>query len=730
MEENFEDPLIRTMVEHSVVTKEKCASIMHGKSKTIRNVNLCIGSLLMECSQKKWLEVMTEKLLNLHFVLQSQASGGIGGTIPDFHYIPVPGKENGERILHRNERKINLMRTGREPTEQEIALSPLGNPNTERSRELCWMIPYRSTRGVRKLLFLLTFDPHHLAKLRNQKEEMEKAKAYWEALALEQEKIHPTDNPKHLFLHGLTGIHEWIEALFPPEGKEKKEWTRHTVSTTEKEKGALAGLDIYYSNSLVSYGWSTLEKPKGRERSRINLQQILSKKVVLFDPIYGKSTGDIPYKPEYHKQIIRLENTEKEITARAIWESAILQAYSTGASDIHLEPQEEEGKGEINLVISLRKDNEVTFFAKCPSGVGENVVRYALESSGVIRTDTDHGQDGRKTWTHPTEKKTIDLRISVTPMRPGGMQEVVIRLLDNNRLKGGLRELGLETDELEIWRRALALEEALILVSGPTGSGKSSTLFAAVCDIYNRDPKRKITSIEDPIEYSFPFRATQHEIKESTGMTFPAYIRRMMRNDVDTVLVGEIRDRETLFAALQLGLTGHQILSTIHAKSAADTVLRMLEFGPEKYIVSEVTKLVVAQRLAATPCPVCSRTMNSTEAEHEIQKNGGLSRYLGYVDRWKQRYPHIGDGKWKKADGCSSCRFTGVQGKTALQEFLIISKDNKKYLKEGNVGALQNSMLERELYSLETTAWKLAWMGKIPITEAGRLTNSLEENSR
>lgn len=728
MHEILEDPLIHTILDGGLVSREKCAEILIGKSRTYKNVNLILGKLNTIIPQSRWMETMTEKLLNLHFVIQHEAGMGLGTSVPDFHYIPCPGKNNAERITHKEEPVKYKLRTGVEPTEQEIAQSPLALAPGKRSREAAWVIPYKTSRGSRKLLFLLTFDPHHLAELRTNPQEMEEAKIYWEELAKTQGKILTKDNPPHLFLHGLTSLNEWITALFPPEGKEKTEWQRQIVTETEREKGAILGLDIYYSNSLLIYAWSTLEKPKGRERSRVNLQQLLSKKVILFDPIYGKTSGETTATASQQRPIIKIDASEKEITARAMWESTILQAYSTGASDIHLEPQTDEGKREGNLVISIRKDNEVTFFAKCPPGVGENVVRFALESSGVLRSDTDHGQDGRKSWIHPRKKTMVDLRISVTPMKSGNMQEVVIRLLDNGKLKGGLGELGLEPEELEIWRRALAIQESLILVSGPTGSGKSSSLFAAVCDIYHQDPNRKITSIEDPIEYSFPFRSTQHEVNESAGMTFPAYIRRMMRNDIDTVLLGEIRDPETLFAALQLGLTGHQILSTIHAKSAADTILRMLEFKPEPYIVSEVVKLVVAQRLAATPCPVCSKTLSSKDAEEEIHREGGIQRVLAFVDRWKKKHPHIGDGRWKKADGCSSCRFTGVQGKTAIQEFLIIGKNNKKYLKEGNVSALQSSMHERELYNLETTAWKLAWMGKIPIKEAGQLTDTLEDS--
>jgi type II secretory ATPase GspE/PulE/Tfp pilus assembly ATPase PilB-like protein len=729
MDEIQTDPLIKTIEEHSLLPKEKINEIFSGKSRNLRNTNLVLSTLAQAIPSQLWLEGICEKLLNLHFIIQNELGGG--NTLPDFHYIPCPGKKNGERISHAEEKPKHRLILGRTPSAQDIANSPLALCPDGRSRETCWVIPYHNSKGHRKLVFLLTFDPHHLVKLRTNTEETQQAKEYWENLARLQGKISPKESPAPLFLYGLTGLHEWLQDIFPPEGQEKEEWERQLVPEHEREKASTMGLDLYFSSPVAAYGWSTLEKPKGRERARTNLQQLLSKKVVLFDPIYGRSTGTRVTKPEGVKNLVRLPETERELTARAMWQNALTQAYSTGASDIHLEPQKDTGQGESNLVISLRKDNEMTFFAKCPKGVGENVIRFALEGSGVIRSDTEHGQDGRKTWIHPKKKAAVDLRISVTPMASGTMQEVVIRLLDNSRLKGGLGELGLEPEELDIWRRALAIEESLILVSGPTGSGKSSTLFSAICDIHLRDPNRKITSIEDPIEYSFPFRATQHEVKESSRMNFPAYIRRMMRNDVDTVLVGEIRDAETLMATLNLGLTGHQVLSTIHAKSAADTVLRMLEFKPEPYMVSEVPKLVVAQRLAATPCPVCTRTLPLNEAEEQIQAHGGLQRVLAFSDQWKSRHPHTGEkgqGIWKTSDGCPACRFTGVQGKTAIQEFLIIHQHNKKYLKEGNIGSLQDSMKELGLYNLETTAWKMAWKGKISIKEAGRFTNTLEED--
>ena len=730
MDKTREDPLIQTIVDSGLISKEDCAEMLVGKSRTHRNINLCLGKITQLTSQTRWLRAITGKLINLQFVLQSESGTGMTNNIPDFHYIPCPGINNGERIAHPEEIPHYRNRVQSEIGDQDISNSPLLKSPEARSREMTWMIPYKTSKGTRKLLFLLTFDPHHLANLRINPLEVEEAKQYWEAAAINQGQIHPKDNPPYLFLYGLTSLHEWMNCLLPKEGNEKPEWERQIVSQNEREKASILGLDIYYTNDLVAFGWSTLEKPKGRERSRVKLQQLLSKKVVLFDPIYGKSGGDVRLVEPTHRTIYRKDLSHQEITARAMWDNIILQAYSTGSSDIHLEPQAEEGKRERNLILSIRKDNELNFFAKCDPAVGENVVRYALESSGVIRSNTEVDQDGRKSWTHPKKGTSLDLRISVTPMPESNTQEVVIRLLDNSRLKAGLGQINQAPEELEIWRQALAIEEALILVSGPTGSGKSSTLFSAICDIHNRDPNRKITSIEDPIEYTFPFKAPQHEINLSSGMTFPRYIRRMLRNDIDTLLVGEIRDAETLYATLQAALTGHQILSTIHAKSAADTILRMLEFKPEPYILSEVVKLVVAQRLAATPCPICTKILTAREAEEEIHKNGGIQRVLAFNDRWHKKYPSIKEPRWKKSEGCPTCRFTGAQGKTAVQEFLIVNNDNKKYLKTGNVAALQASMQERELYNLETTAWKLAWMGKISIKEAGKLTDALETSAK
>jgi len=724
------DPILNLITGNDLFPKDKMEEEMVGISPTIHNVNEVLYRILPKIDPRKWLDVSTNKLLNLHQIIQHSA-GASASAIPDFHYIPLPGTNNGERILHPQEienpkNRNRLINYDPETwAGYDTKASPLHEVEENRSRELAWKIDYHTSMGTRPLLFVFTFDPHHMGRIRTSKEESHKSKLYWEAAAKSQGILTGKERPEPLFLYSLTGLHEWMEALLPPPKSQKLDWDRHTVPEDEKYQAAILGLDIYYSNTSAAFAWSTLEKEKSREKAKVVLQQILCKRIIIFNPIYGKSIGKTLEEQTKHNKKIHIFKSEEEVTARAIWENTIRTAHNTGASDIHIEPQKGRASYSTHLIVSLRQDNNLNFFTKVSPECAAEFQRCALEASGVTREEY-RPQDGRKSWQNPRTRAVIDLRISVTPV-PDSLPKIVMRLLDNSRLKHGIQDLGLEPEEIEIWDKALALSQSLVVVSGATNTGKSSTLYAALCSIYTKDNRRSITTIEDPIEYKLPFRSTQHQVNEQEGLTYERLIRQFMRNDGDTFLVGEIRDKPTLNAALQLGLTGHQILTTIHANNASETALRMLEFQPDPYVLSEVVKLIVAQKLAGTPCPTCQKSIPPNEIEEKLHRHGGIESVTLYQDAWRKSHPHILQDNWLEGEGCPSCQFTGILGKTALQEFLLINKENKAYLKGGNVNALEDYMKERGFQRMEDVAWKYAWMGRIPVSQAAEITNMLEK---
>jgi len=704
------DKLPALIGELALYPQDKWQEQTVGKSEGIHGHNIILRDIYKEIEELRWLKDMTTYLFcRTERIREIQRVRG--GTLTEFAYIPIPGLNNGKRIKHPCEFE------GKGGIERILTEAPL-----ERSRELAWLIPYKTSTGEKKLVFIFTFDPLTEIKVRTINSEWEKCTKYWKT-AVETQGLIRLDESVSC-LHAFTGLHEWMNVIEKNDGElAPQSWKRQLVAPSESSHGANRGLDIYYSSSIVAYAWSTLEKQKGRERARMLLQQDLCKRVVLFDPIYGRSQGIKGDKKLEALNFLIPGDTEREKMAKSFWDNTIGTAHTTGSSDIHIEPMQVVGRPGCDLIVSLRKDGQLNFHTRVPSDLSADYARFALETSGVIKEENKHPQDGRRGWVNPMTREAIDLRISVTPVG-APIQKIVMRLLDTNKLKRGVSDIGLEPDEIKLWEKALALNQSLVLVSGPTNSGKSTTLYAALLSIYQRDTRRSFATIEDPVEYRLPFRATQSPVDEGKGVTYEKLIRQAMRNDGDTFLIGEIRDSPTANASLQLALTGHQVLSSIHANSAPETALRLLEFGVDPYILSETLKMVVAQRLVPTCCVHCKRQIPENEVPAMLRKYGGEILLESYGTLWERKYRK--KANWIRGEGCPQCQFTGLSGLTAAQEFLVIDHKNRKFLKEGNIEKLEDSMKEKSLLKMEEIVWKFAWQGRIPIEQAGELTNQLK----
>jgi type II secretory ATPase GspE/PulE/Tfp pilus assembly ATPase PilB-like protein len=502
-------------------------------------------------------------------------------------------------------------------------------------------------------------------------------------------------------------------------------WTRQPVPEHESITAANHNLDLYYSNDIIGFAWSTHEKPITRQRDKQNLQQSLTKRIILFDSIYGTVPGLKAQRPKVKIFDPNAGESQTEKTARSFWQNTIRTAYESGASDIHIEPIPSHTGNDCHLIVSLRLDNQARFHARIPSDLAPSFARYAVESSGMDPTNRLKIQAARRRWTHPETGDTISLRIQGTPSGTNIIR-IVIRLLDTTKLKAGIGDLKLDPDELQIWNRALALQSGLVIISGPTGSGKSTTLYAALLSIYNRNNQRIFATMEDPVEYDLPFRATQTPVHKHEGPSFAEYIEANMRNDGDTFLVGEIRDTITAAAALQLANTGHQVLTSIHANGAPETASRLIDLGVDKSILSDTLKMVVSQKLIPAPCPHCRKQLPTKESMPLLRAMGGELMVHGKNNEWQDKYQR--EPSWIIAPGCPICDFTGIKGRCVAQEFLIIDSENKIHLKEGNIPALRASMQAKKMPSMKEVAWRLAWQGKITIQQAGELTNQLEQN--
>lgn len=322
-------------------------------------------------------------------------------------------------------------------------------------------------------------------------------------------------------------------------------------------------------------------------------------------------------------------------------------AIELRASDIHLEPFEHE------LRIRYRIDGvlqEVPVPAQVKRFQPAIVARVKILSHLNI-AEKRLPQDGRiKVLIDNAE---VDIRVSIIPMLHG--EAVVMRLLRQNSSLRGIAELGMAGREFSCLERVLQLPHGIVLVTGPTGSGKTSTLYTALNEI--NDSERKIVTIEDPIEYQMR-GVNQIQVSEKSGLTFARGLRSILRHDPDVILIGEIRDQETAQIAVQASLTGHLVFSTLHTNDAAGAVTRLVDMGVEPYLVASSLEAVLAQRLVRLLCPRCKAVDDSESAQ-------GFKTRLGI--------PH--DHTIYKAVGCRECRNTGYYGRRAIFEWMDTSNE-------------------------------------------------------
>ena len=320
-------------------------------------------------------------------------------------------------------------------------------------------------------------------------------------------------------------------------------------------------------------------------------------------------------------------------------------AAQGGASDIHMEPKETHLQvryrvdGLLHDVIRVRKDQQ------------EATISRMKIISGMDIADRRRPQDGRSRLRY--EGKRIDLRVSTLPTQFG--EKVVIRLLDSKRAQITMQQLGLTPENQHNFESMLSRAQGMILVTGPTGCGKTSTLYTALNWV--KSPTKNIITVEDPIEYQLE-GVNQVQINPKAGVTFAAGLRSILRQDPNIILVGEIRDRETAAIALEAAQTGHLLLSTVHTNNAPSTISRLLDLGIEPYLISSAVIGILAQRLVRKMCPSCS--ISQPPSAELIEKIGGPNQLPA-------------DGHWVVGRGCKECGNTGYAGRLAIHELLLVT---------------------------------------------------------
>lgn len=328
----------------------------------------------------------------------------------------------------------------------------------------------------------------------------------------------------------------------------------------------------------------------------------------------------------------------------------IAEAVRTAASDVHVEPFED------RVSIRYRVDGVLHETASVPPRLASPLVSRIKVMARLDIAEKRIPQDGRLSIT--LGRQSVDVRVSTLPSRHG--ERVVLRLLDNSAARFRLADLGLPAAMLADMEKALAQPNGIILVTGPTGAGKTTTLYAGL-NALNAE-SRNILTVEDPVEYAID-GIGQTQVNTKVGMTFAAGLRAILRQDPDIVMVGEIRDAETARIAVQASLTGHLVLSTVHTNSAVAAIARLRDMGVESYLLASTLTAIVAQRLVRRLCGHCAESYTPDAAELDL---------LGLAGR--------SDITLHRPTGCSQCKQTGYDGRTGLYELVMVDNTLRKQI--------------------------------------------------
>ena len=327
----------------------------------------------------------------------------------------------------------------------------------------------------------------------------------------------------------------------------------------------------------------------------------------------------------------------------------LLEGIQRGASDIHLEPEEK------TLHVRYRVDGLLQDVMTPAKKLEPAIVSRLKIMANLDIAERRLPQDGRIKFREASRE--IDFRVSIIPALFG--ESVVLRILDKSALKLDLAQLGFDARGLEEIQKAIKSPHGMIVVTGPTGSGKTTTLYSALSAV--NTPDIHVLTLEDPVEYNLP-RVNQVQVNDEIGLTFSAALRSFLRHDPDVILVGEIRDQETAGIANRAALTGHLVLTTLHTNDAASTVARLLDMGIPPFLLASSLRLIVAQRLIRKVCEECKRPYEVDEAT--LVDHGYVSRGVGKITLHKGR-------------GCATCAQTGLKGRMAIYEILPITREIK-----------------------------------------------------
>ena len=418
--------------------------------------------------------------------------------------------------------------------------------------------------------------------------------------------------------------------------------------------------------------------------------------VDLSDILAGVDEGDVEVSETVGSQEpVDLEAQAGESPVIRYVNYIIQQAVKEGASDIHIEPAEKK------LKVRFRIDGMLFESMNPPAGMSAAIASRLKIMANLDISERRVPQDGRIRCTVAGRK--LDLRVSTLPCGYG--EKVVMRILDTRSIQVELDQLGFGTNTLEVWKAQVKNPHGIVLVTGPTGSGKTTTLYASLRVIDKN--KLNISTVEDPVEYHME-GITQTQTHERIGMTFAKALKALLRQDPDVIMLGEIRDHETAHTAVQAALTGHLVLSTLHTNDAPSSVTRLVNIGLEPFLVGAALNGVLAQRLVRRLCEHCKCEEMPSEEMREYLGMQGLPCESMWVGK-----------------GCDRCRSTGYAGRLGIYELLAVDDQLRDVIaRNPNVSEFRRMCLERGMTSLRQDGLKKASKGQTSIQEILRVTES------
>ncbi|MEO5668668.1 MAG: type IV-A pilus assembly ATPase PilB [Bdellovibrionota bacterium] len=387
------------------------------------------------------------------------------------------------------------------------------------------------------------------------------------------------------------------------------------------------------------------------------------------------------------------EHSENDAPIIQYVSSILTDAVRKRASDIHIEPYETE------LRIRFRIDGDLVPAAKPPVAAKTALVARIKVMSKMRIDEKRLPQDGRIRFKTP-EGKIVDFRVNTLPTIYG--EKVVLRILDKSSAVVDMESLGFEKDDLQKFITAVTKPWGICLVTGATGSGKTTTLYGAI-NFLNK-PDVNISTIEDPVEYNFK-GINQTQTKEHIGLTFSETLRALLRQDPDIILLGEVRDKETAEIAFKAALTGHMVLSTLHTNDAASTIMRLKDMGLDSFLINAAVHVIVAQRLVRRICKEC-KVEDTSHSSDELKKMGFSDSIIG---KFK---PMIGKG-------CPACRGTGYKGRVAIHEVMVLTETLKEKIGQ-NMGTndLRKAAIAEGMRTLKVNCMRKVIAG---VTTVGEL---------